>query len=620
MKIKRKLVDEMEFKFVDLLRETGLQEGERNTLLGCVCAIKKNNPSILSKLAQSQNVFQETLKEFEMIPTDIISLQAKSIVSDAFVIAEKKMSKQLLSQVITMIMQVDQKELATVYSNILATYVSRDSIESITNPAFNEIAASVIAAKQPESVYDGTAGYGFTASAVAQNIPNVQIHLQEINSQVAAALSIKMYLEDQNAEIAIADTVTNPTYKRLDNTLVKHPAVIVDAPLGLRLHADEVLGNDLYNRNVFGKASKSQGSIFFVNNGLAHLEDDGIMVAHLATATLFRSGAEKTIRQNYLNFDVIEAIVQMPVEQMQPFANVSTSVVVFNKNKSPERKGKILMVNAMNEELVGKRHDLKLSESSIEKIKQVLSSYEEIDTFSKIVDVEAIVDENLTPERYVFKSEVETEAFGTVNVDLESFKAMDTVAIENMATAITGYNALPKDVAEDGEYAVLKITDVVDGEVEQNGLTRYKLPARAKATNSLLQKGDVIISIRGGNRKVAVFDSDAEDVLISQNFLGIRCSDELDPYFLKLYLESPIAQFYFEAQSSGSTVVTLPKSAVMALPVPKIPIEQQKALATKYKEEHDAINTELKRLEEREKELKLEAFERMNINLFMKFQ
>jgi len=57
----------------------------------------------------------------------------------------------------------------------------------------------------------------------------------------------------------------------------------------------------------------------------------------------------------------------------------------------------------------------------------------------------------------------------------------------------------------------------------------------------------------------------------------------------------------------------------MALPVPKRPIEQQKALATKYKDEHDAINTELKRLDERKKELKLEAFERMNINSFMKF-
>ena len=134
-----------------------------------------------------------------------------------------------------------------------------------------------------------------------------------------------------------------------------------------------------------------------------------------------------------------------------------------------------------------------------------------------------------------------------------------------------------------------------------------------------MQTGDTVISIRGANRKVAVFESDAEDIVISQNFLGLRCNESVDPYFLKLYLESPIAQFYFDAQSLGSTVVTLPRKAILDLDVTNLPLEVQQEVGQNYKHENVAINAELKRLEARKKELKLEAFERMDISKTMKF-
>lgn len=53
------------------------------------------------------------------------------------------------------------------------------------------------------------------------------------------------------------------------------------------------------------------------------------------------------------------------------------------------------------------------------------------------------------------------------------------------------------------------------------------------------------------------------------------------PAFLKLYLESPIAQFYFANQMAGSTVPNLPIKDVNNLPVPILSIEEQEEIVRK---------------------------------------
>ncbi|AKR12861.1 hypothetical protein AC241_29580 (plasmid) [Bacillus thuringiensis] len=85
---------------------------------------------------------------------------------------------------------------------------------------------------------------------------------------------------------------------------------------------------------------------------------------------------------------------------------------------------------------------------------------------------------------------------------------------------------------------------------------------------------------------------------MSQNFVGIRCKNSLLPAFLKLYLESPISQFYFANHMAGSTVLNLPIKDVNNLPVPVLSIEEQEEFVRKYEEE--AINI-AKKIEELER-------------------
>ena len=607
---------------LDLFRGSNLEEGSKNILVGSCLAIEKNDPLALMKLAQSKNLLADVASEFERIESPYFTEQVKLYVTKIILNVEQHFSVQSFSLVISQLMNIREEELSSFYNEFLKFHIDNSYVNTPSlHEDINEIISEVLSESAPISFYDGTAGEGFTAAAFAQKNPSAQLLLQEINKDQATILTIKMFLENRKAKVVCGNTVTSPAYKD-DNNLVTVDAAVVDAPLALKFFdkEEQVLEHDIYNRNFFGKPSKSQGTMFFVNNALAHLNSKGKMVAVFSPAMLARSGADKKIRENYMKFDLIEAIIQLPEGLMVPYTNVGYTLVVFNKNKPTERKRKILMVNAANESVVGEKRAPKLEETTINRIKQVLSRYEEMETFSKILSLEEIQDGNLDPARYVFKSEVVTDEFGLVSLDLEGFKELETIKLGDLVTSFMGYNALPKDVAIDGAYAVLKITDVVDGEIDESNLTRYKVPTRSKAANSLLQTGDIVISIRGANRKVAVFESDAEDIVISQNFLGLRCNESVDPYFLKLYLESPIAQFYFDAQSLGSTVVTLPRKAILDLDVPNLPLEVQQEVGQNYKDENVAINAELKRLEARKKELKLEAFERMCINRVMDFK
>ncbi|RST61217.1 hypothetical protein D5F11_004005 [Siminovitchia terrae] len=122
------------------------------------------------------------------------------------------------------------------------------------------------------------------------------------------------------------------------------------------------------------------------------------------------------------------------------------------------------------------------------------------------------------------------------------------------------------------------------------------------------------MSVRGVKRKAALFTSDRNNVLLSQNFAGIRCNELLDPEFLLLYLESPVAQFYFDTHTTGTTIMTLSMKSLKDLPLPLLSLEEQRKVVETYKTEQNKINEELKRLETRQKDLKFEVYKAMGIN------
>jgi type I restriction enzyme M protein len=96
-------------------------------------------------------------------------------------------------------------------------------------------------------------------------------------------------------------------------------------------------------------------------------------------------------------------------------------IIVFNKKKPPERKGKILLINASKEYQEGKGQNT-LSKENIQKIVNAYQEFKNIEKFAQVVTIEEVKenDYNLSPSRYVSITEEENyRSINEIRADLE---------------------------------------------------------------------------------------------------------------------------------------------------------------------------------------------------------
>jgi len=110
---------------------------------------------------------------------------------------------------------------------------------------------------------------------------------------------------------------------------------------------------------------------------------------------LFRGGREADIRRKVVEEDLIDAVILLP-EKL--FYNTSAPgvIILFDKQKPPERKGKILFINASNEyephpEV---RRLNRLGDGHIDKIVSTYRQYKSVEGFSRVVDLKEVRNNN----------------------------------------------------------------------------------------------------------------------------------------------------------------------------------------------------------------------------------
>jgi len=86
------------------------------------------------------------------------------------------------------------------------------------------------------------------------------------------------------------------------------------------------------------------GQLLFDQHIVYHLNDEGIAVVVNNGSSIFSGDAgtgENLIRKYFFDADLVEAIIQMPTNE---FFNtgIYTYLWIFNKNKSSDKKDKVL--------------------------------------------------------------------------------------------------------------------------------------------------------------------------------------------------------------------------------------------------------------------------------------
>ncbi len=176
--------------------------------------------------------------------------------------------------------------------------------------------------------------------------------------------------------------------------------VIANPPFSLKKWGKEEAEHDPYGRFPYGTPPKDAGDLAFVQHMIASLNAEGIMGVVMPHGVLFRGSSEKAIRQGILDDDLLEAVIGLPSGLFYG-AGIPACLLIINKNKPAERRGKVLFINSELEYEEGKNQN-KLRPQDIEKIVATFDDYEEIKRYSRVVELSEIQenDYNLNIRRY----------------------------------------------------------------------------------------------------------------------------------------------------------------------------------------------------------------------------
>lgn len=290
--------------------------------------------------------------------------------------------------------------------------------------------AKLVQPKSGERICDPACGSGSLLIRVAKDIKdhNFSLSGQESNGSTWALCMMNMFLHGvDNARIEWGDTLNNPKLIENDN-LMKFDIVVANPPFSLDKWGAEHAGTDKFRRFHRGVPPKSKGDYAFITHMIETLNQTGRVGVIVPHGVLFRGGTEGVIRQKFIEENLLDAVIGLPVNL---FYGVGIPVVVllFKKN----RKTKDILFIDASREFEKEKAQNKLSSAHIEKIAKTYKDYKSIDKYAYRATPSEIKenDYNLNIPRYVDTLEDEED------IDIESTQK-EIASLEKELSAVQG--------------------------------------------------------------------------------------------------------------------------------------------------------------------------------------
>ncbi|ELH0894514.1 type I restriction-modification system subunit M [Vibrio fluvialis] len=274
----------------------------------------------------------------------------------------------------------------------------------------SEVVQLLVSLLKPQAgmrIYDPTSGSGGMLVQTrnylkdhGENPANLSLFGQEMNLNTWAICKMNMFLHGVlSADIRKGDTLREPKHTEAGE-LMTFDRVIANPPFSLKKWGKDECDNDGYGRFPYGTPPKDAGDLAFVQHMIASTNAEGMVGVVMPHGVLFRGSSEKAIRQGILEDDLLEAVIGLPSGLFYG-TGIPACLLIINKNKPSERKGKVLFINGELEFEEGKNQN-KLRDIDIKNIVRTFESYQDIKRYAKVVKFSEIAenDYNLNIRRY----------------------------------------------------------------------------------------------------------------------------------------------------------------------------------------------------------------------------
>jgi type I restriction enzyme M protein len=282
--------------------------------------------------------------------------------------------------------------------------------EFYTPAEVGKLIAGLLEPGEGAHVYDPTCGSGGLllqclnrARDQSVNVRSLFVCGQELNPETWAIAWVNMLLHGAGdaAEIKLGDTVAAPAFADGDR-IKTFDLVVANPPFSSKNWGHERLkkSGDPYGR-IKHLPPKSHGEVAFLQHMVASMNEKARLAVILPNGVFFRGGAELAVRKDLIDADLVEAIVQLPVDLFYG-AGIPACVLVLNRAKADDRKGRVLMIdNSAGFE----RRDTKnvLTDEAVGRVIATFKSGEEEEGWARWIPDDDIGAHhyNLTVRRYV---------------------------------------------------------------------------------------------------------------------------------------------------------------------------------------------------------------------------
>ena len=239
------------------------------------------------------------------------------------------------------------------------------------------------------------------------NPENLTLHGQESNYSTVGMAKMNLVLHGvSNFRIEHEDVLENPLLQE-NGKLFSYDRVLANFPFSENWKS-QGKENDPYDRFRLGiPPAKDKADFAFIQHMYSTLNDKGKAAIISSQGVLFRGSTEAAIRKGLYDEDAVEAIIALP-EKLFFGTGIPGCILLLNKNKPKERKGKILFVYAAKDYQEEKNRNI-LRDEDLKKIVSAVNDFKDIDRYCHVAEKDEIEENeyNFNVPRYVDISEPE---------------------------------------------------------------------------------------------------------------------------------------------------------------------------------------------------------------------
>lgn len=299
--------------------------------------------------------------------------------------------------------------------------------EFYTNRTVVKLMTMIMDPQPGESVYDPTCGSGGLLLNCALHLRDegkeyrtLKLYGQEINLITSAIARMNMFMHGiEEFSIVRGDTLAQPAFLEKDE-LKKFNVVLANPPYSIKAWDSKGFENDPYGRNMWGTPPQGCADYAFQQHIQKSLNvKNGRSVTLWPHGVLFRD-SESNMRRKMIEQDLVECVISLGPNLFYN-SSMTSCLLITNNNKKPNRKGKILFIQAVNE-VRNEKTISYLDPQHIERIHNAYLNFKSEKTFTAIVKNEKILqDKNarLSVQLFVGEDKIVEESFDNLFNDWE---------------------------------------------------------------------------------------------------------------------------------------------------------------------------------------------------------